>query len=170
VSNPHNVDNSDSGVDVGGALERLFEVGVRLADGMDQGLVEFGLTRARAEVIWRLGRHGPMTQRALSRLLHITPRSVTGLIDALEADGFVARGAHPTDRRATLVSLTDRGGAAARRMGAGYRELAQRLFGDLPTAELTQLISALDRMLERLRADEAMPASAGPEPSRGKVS
>ncbi|MEN3610618.1 MarR family transcriptional regulator [Plantactinospora sp. ZYX-F-223] len=42
----------------------------------------------------------------LSQALKCTPRNVTGLVDALEAAGFVARSAHPTDRRATVVSLT----------------------------------------------------------------
>lgn len=37
------------------------------------------------------------------------PRNVTGLLDALTDKGYVARQPHPTDRRATLVSLTDHG-------------------------------------------------------------
>ena len=41
-----------------GALERLFELAVVLAEAMDRGLAERGLTRARAEVLWRLGRNG----------------------------------------------------------------------------------------------------------------
>jgi len=48
------------------ALERLFELAVVLVDAMDRGLSARGLTRARAELIWRLQRQGPMTQRELS--------------------------------------------------------------------------------------------------------
>jgi DNA-binding MarR family transcriptional regulator len=40
-------------------------------------------------------------------------RNVTGLVDALQADGFVMRSPHPTDQRTTLVTLTEQGGAAA---------------------------------------------------------
>ena len=36
-------------------------------------------------------------------------RNVTGLVDALEGAGFVTRSPHPTDRRATVVSLTPQG-------------------------------------------------------------
>jgi DNA-binding MarR family transcriptional regulator len=47
-----------------------------------------------------------MTQRQLSEALQCSPRNVTGLVDALGSDGLAERGAHPTDRRASLVALT----------------------------------------------------------------
>ncbi|HEV3399799.1 MAG TPA: MarR family transcriptional regulator, partial [Actinomycetes bacterium] len=90
---------------------RLFQLTVRLGEEMEKGLVERGLTRARAAVIWQLHQQGPVTQRTLSQALRVSPRNITGLLDALEAGGYVARGRHPTDRRATLVSLTDEGAA-----------------------------------------------------------
>ncbi len=55
------------------AVERLFELVVLLADGMERGLAERGLSRARAQLLWRLGQRGPMTQRDLSRALSCTP-------------------------------------------------------------------------------------------------
>src|ERR671922_327023 len=118
------------------ALERLSELAVLLTDAMDRGLAQRGLTRSRAELLWRLRRQSPMTQRALSRALRCTPPNVTDLVDALEAAGLVARGPHPTDRRATLVGLTDAGRAAAARMQADYGTLAADLFSDLKGEEL----------------------------------
>jgi DNA-binding MarR family transcriptional regulator len=138
-------------------LERLFELSVLLVDGMEGGLSARGLSRARAEVIWRLQRHGPMTQRALSQALQCTPRNVTGLVDALQADGFVARERHPTDRRATLVQLTQRGTAAAAQWHDGYRTLANLLFADLDAAELARFAATLDDLLARLRAGTQAP-------------
>ncbi len=140
-----------SQVDAGQALERLFELAVLLNGAIDQGLAEGGLTRARAELMWRLIQHGAMTQRELSEALRCSPRNVTGLVDALEADGFVARRPHPTDRRATLVELTRRGGAATGGWQVGYRDLAALLFADLDAPELSSFVTTLDRVLERLR-------------------
>ncbi len=131
-------------------LERLFELGVLLADAMDSGLVERGLTRSRAELIWRLRREGPQTQRELSQLLQCTPRNVTGLVDALEAAGFVERGPHPTDRRASVVTLTRKGSTATARMEAEYQEAARTLFADLDPAELDAFSATLDRILAQL--------------------
>ncbi len=157
----HNAVSTDKTSALGGAvLERLFELGVRLAEGMDRGLADEGLTRSRAEVIWRLRRGGPVTQRALSVQLHVTPRNVTGLVDALEAGGFVARGAHPTDRRATLVALTEKGESAARNMEDGYRRLAESLFGGLRERDLISFVRTLDLVLARLR-ESGVPPSDG---------
>lgn len=139
------------------ALERLFELALLLTDGMERGLAERGLSRARAELLWRLRARSPMTQRELSQELRCTPRNVTDLVDALETAGLVARGPHPTDRRATLVSLTDRGTAAAARMQAEYRQFAAELFRDVPPAELASFAKVVDHTLSRLR--ESGPAA-----------
>ncbi len=146
------------------ALERLFELAVLLVDAMEGGLSERGLTRARAELIWRLQQHGAMTQRALSQALRCTPRNVTGLVDALQADGLVWRGPHPTDRRATLVELTERGRAAATAWQSGYQELAGLLFADLDAADLARFVATLDRMLGRLRDGASAPSATVDEP------
>jgi DNA-binding MarR family transcriptional regulator len=141
------------------ASGRLFELAALLGNSIDRGLAEQGLTRARAEVIWRLGRQGPMTQRELSEALRCTPRNVTGLVDALESEELVTRRPHPTDRRATLVTLTKRGGMIASEWQAGYQEQAERLFAGLDAIEVAGFVATLDRVLERLR-DEGS-ASAG---------
>jgi DNA-binding MarR family transcriptional regulator len=146
--------------DASAALEQLFDLSVRLVDAMDGGLSARGLTRARGELIWRLRLRGPMTQRELSQMLRCTPRNVTGLVDALQADGFVMRSPHPTDRRATLVTLTEQGGAAAASWQSGYQELAARLFTGLAAADLARFKDTLDRMLEQLEDGTAVTPSA----------
>ena len=155
----HNVPDAEL---VGGDLfQRLFELGVRLADTMDRGLAERGLTRARAELLWRLRRHGPQAQRALSVLLECTTRNVTGLVDALEAGGYVQRRPHPTDRRATLVDLTPRGTDAARRMEREASAASRDLFVGIEPSELAAFSATLDRVLVRMGAtpeNETRPA------------
>jgi DNA-binding MarR family transcriptional regulator len=141
-------------------LERLFELAVLLVDGMENGLSERGLTRARAELIWRVQRQGPMTQRELSQALQCTPRNVTGLVDALQADGYVLREPHPTDRRATLVRLTELGVGAATEWRRGYQDLANLLFADLGADEFARFAAVLDHLLGRTRTGSSSPASS----------
>lgn len=137
--------------DAARAAERLFELAAVLGAAMDGWLAERGLTRARAEVLWRLRDQGPMTQRELSQALRCSPRNVTGLIDALQAGGLVTREAHPTDRRAILATLTTRGAATAAEMRARHEQTANALFADLQPTELTSFATALDRVLARIR-------------------
>jgi DNA-binding MarR family transcriptional regulator len=120
---------------------------------MDRGLAERGLTRARAELLWHLHRRGPVMQRELSQALRCTPRNVTDLVDTLEAVGLVARGPHPTDRRATMVSLTEQGRTAAARLQAEYGKFARTLFADQDGQDLDAFARVVDNTLHRLRSD-----------------
>jgi DNA-binding MarR family transcriptional regulator len=157
VNQPHNeAAPRDAAAHEG--LAGLFLLAALLGDSMDQGLAEHGLTRARGEVMWTLHHRGPMTQRELSQALRCSPRNVTGLLDALQAAHFVTRDAHPTDRRATLVNLTEHGSTTVSAWSAEYDEFAATLFTDLTTPELTSFVTALNRVLARLR--DAAPARA----------
>jgi DNA-binding MarR family transcriptional regulator len=128
-------------------------------------MVERGLTRARAELLWRLYHQGSMTQRELSDALRCTPRNVTGLLDALETDGFVARAPHPGDRRATLVALTKRGDAALAQLHADYEQSASQLFAGIPPRNLRIFLNTLEELIDRLRtASGAASQTTGTRP------
>jgi DNA-binding MarR family transcriptional regulator len=132
-------------------VDRLFELAVVLSDLMNRRLADSGLTPARGEIIWLLHRRGQLTQRELSDILDCTPRNVTGLVDALENAGFVARTRHPTDRRAVLVSLATRGQTLAAGWGVDRDDGTARLFAGTSSADLATFATVLDRVLAALR-------------------
>ena len=99
-----------------------------------------------------LHRTGPRTQRQLSEVLKCTPRNVTGLVDALEHAGFVERTAHPNDRRATVVRLSDPGRTLIADWGADRSHGTTALLGGIPADELAVFSAVLDQVLVRLRA------------------
>ncbi|GAA1693953.1 hypothetical protein GCM10009765_49020 [Fodinicola feengrottensis] len=147
----HNEEASEESVSPEAALGRVMELSFLMAADMDAGQAKLGLTRARATIMWQLHHSGPTTQRALSDALKVTPRNITGLVDALEGGNFVVRTPHPTDRRAILVKLTDHGAQTAASMETGWHEFAGQLFGHLSGAELEAFLGTLDGVLERLR-------------------
>lgn len=132
------------------AYERMFELAVVLSDAMDDGLAERGLTRSRAELLWRLQHQEPMTQRDLSDALRCTPRNVTGLLDGLQAEALVERTAHPTDRRATLVTLTDRGRSVLAELQTRQQTSSRELFAEISAGDLKTFLATLDHVLARL--------------------
>lgn len=91
-----------------------------------------------------------MVQRRLSDAMRVTPRYVTNLVDALEASGWVSRRPHPSDRRATLVELTDRGFAVAGQMEKERGAAARELFGDIDPDDLATFVAIMDRLLASL--------------------
>jgi DNA-binding MarR family transcriptional regulator len=137
-------DDDDSAVSLVGVLFRLAP---RLVDLLDMGARDYGLGFARGRVLWAIRDSGPMLMRALSEALGVSPRTVTGLVDALEADGWVTRSPHPTDRRATIISLTPTSETTLARLGDTYRGLAHDLVGDVSDEDLV-LCRAVIRQLE----------------------
>lgn len=133
------------------ALDRVLELAVVLNDDMERELAHRGLTAARAHLVWVLHKRGPSTQQALAQALGVTPRAITGLVDALADGGFVTREPHPRDRRATLVTFTDNGAAAAETLECDHRELARALFGDMSPTAFGAFTRGLDAVLGRMR-------------------
>jgi DNA-binding MarR family transcriptional regulator len=110
-----------------------------------------GLSPARMQVVGLLaGAAESLIMRQLTQALGTTARAVTGLVDGLEAEGLVHRTPHPTDRRATLVSLTD----AGRELIGGSRgqgmAAAAQVFSVLSEEEQRTLLGLLDRVTEAL--------------------
>jgi DNA-binding MarR family transcriptional regulator len=73
-----------------------------------------GMSFGRARTIRRLARR-PMSMSELAEALGIDRSNATVVVDDLEAQGFVRRKPHPTDRRAKLVEATAKGKRLARR-------------------------------------------------------
>ena len=121
------------------ALDRVLELALLVNADMTRGLAARGLTESRTRLLWELLQRGPSTQRELADALHVSPRNVTGLVDALVATGFVSREPHPSDRRATLVQFTEHGADVARSLERDQHEFARTLFAGMPKAQLDRL-------------------------------
>jgi len=70
-----------------------------------------GVTFARYEVLMLLhfSHAGSLPMTVIGTRLQVHPTSVTNAVDRLEGAGLVRRLPHPTDRRTTLVALSDDG-------------------------------------------------------------
>ncbi|MCC3270428.1 MarR family transcriptional regulator [Arthrobacter gengyunqii] len=77
--------------------------------------------------------------KELAERLRIAPRSATEVVDQLAAKGLVERAAHPTDRRATLLSLTDEGAQLRKQVLADRKREADEFFSVLEPADRAEL-------------------------------
>lgn len=134
------------------ALDRVLLLTVLLGRDMAESLARMGLTEARAHLLWELQARGPCTQRTLASALHVTPRAITALVDGLAETGFVTREPRPGDRRAVLVTFTERGRATAQVLADGHRELAAHLFAGLTAEAFDGFDAGLSHVVDRLRA------------------
>ena len=128
----------------------LFRLAPRLVDLIDMGERDYGLGFARGRVLWALRDSGPVVMRALSVALGVSPRTVTGLVDSLEADGWVTRSPHPADRRATIVSLTPASEVTLIRLTDSYHALARDLLADVSDDDLERCRAVIRQLEDRL--------------------
>jgi DNA-binding MarR family transcriptional regulator len=131
-----------------------------LNEDSSQDPAAYGLTQSRTRVLWRLRQRGPTTQSELADAIGVSARTVTGLVDALVATGFVTREPHPADRRATLVTLTAHGAKTTDDLFRRPQELAQAPFAKMPTEPFDCLLSSLDDVLARCSSSKL---TAGPD-------
>jgi hypothetical protein len=92
---------------------------VLLNDDMTRSLARDGLTVSRTHLLWELEQRGPSTQRVLADAMKVSARTVTSLVDALSATGFVTREAHRRAHRRPRPAPPARPGGGARRGRAG---------------------------------------------------
>jgi MarR family transcriptional regulator, organic hydroperoxide resistance regulator len=86
-----------------------FEMQDRLQAHFTGLAAEHGLSAGQAKVLMQLQPEGAVTMRQLAGELQYDASNLTGVVDRLEQMGAVRRQAHPHDRRAKAVLLTDEG-------------------------------------------------------------
>ncbi len=110
-----------------------------------------GLSYSRLRLLQALHCGGPAIMRDLGEQLGATPRNMTALVDGLEEAHLVVRRPHPTDRRATLIELSETGAQAAGQALEPRLDAMAELFTSLSAAEREQfsaLIVKLTRVME----------------------
>ncbi|HEY4918288.1 MAG TPA: MarR family transcriptional regulator [Solirubrobacteraceae bacterium] len=114
---------------------------------------EHRFSLSQGAVLGRIDREGTMSIGDLAVAERVRPQSMTQTVSDLEADGLIARGADPSDRRRILVELTDQGRQTLeddRRQREGW--LARAISEDLTAQERTVLEQAVT-LLRRLAED-----------------
>ena len=81
-------------------------------------------------------------------------RNVTKLVDALESDGLLERLTHPSDRRVTLISLTQQGTQVAK-TGILLSKQADEMFATLSGRDQADFKRVLARLLDELARRES---------------
>ncbi|WP_116996048.1 MarR family winged helix-turn-helix transcriptional regulator [Desertimonas flava] len=120
----------------------------RFLDGKGSG----GFSYPHLRVLETLHCQGPSTMRPLAEGLGLTARNLTAVADALESDGLLRRVGHPTDRRATILELTDAGLAAADESLAPRFGEIMALFDRLSPSDRAQFARTLAELVDAMEA------------------
>ncbi|HZX03294.1 MarR family winged helix-turn-helix transcriptional regulator [Kribbella sp.] len=96
-----------------------------------------GLGASDSQFMTLLQTYGPLTPRQLTEHTGLTSGTVTGVIDRLEAHGFVTRQPDPADRRKVVVTPSIE--AINERLAPLYADQGNRLAGVLASRSIEEL-------------------------------
>lgn len=99
---------------------------------------------------------GPATQRQILERLSIAQPTLTSLVQRMERDGIVRRTSHLSDRRASMIELTDQGRQKLSEAFVVMEGVAEPALAGLSLEEQASLVSALkviSRNLDRTDCD-----------------
>ncbi|MGQ2911053.1 MarR family winged helix-turn-helix transcriptional regulator [Aeromicrobium sp.] len=115
------------------------------------------LSRTAAGTLSALERRGPSRISDLTRLEAVGQPAMTGLVQRLEASGLVSRTSDPSDRRATLVAVTDAGRDALAERRRQQDAIVAARVARLPPDQLAALDAAVDAIVELTQEDHDQP-------------
>ncbi len=115
---------------------------------------EFKFTLPRFDVLAQLQR-SPEGLRLgeLSQRMMVTGGNLTGIVEALAADGYIRREQLPSDRRSVMVRLSKSGEKAFAKMALAHEKWLKELFCGMTPEEIGSMTRELDTLKKSIRLE-----------------
>ena len=149
--------------------ERPFRLGFLIHDVsrlrrtvVDKALRPLGVTRSQWWVLANLSRHngGGMMQTELSKVMDVGKVTLGGLIDRLEASGYVERQPEPGDRRAKRVVMTPKGIKLLWQIQKVGKVVNAQIMTGISATDILRAENLLHKMKQQLIAMDAVPGGS----------
>lgn len=113
---------------------------------------EHDVSSNRLVLMWLLSRVGELRMGVIAQMLDLTPRAITGQVDALEREGLAERRASELDGRVFYVRLTDRGSALISALEPELMASFTSLFSCLDKSEIREMVRILEKLTDHMQA------------------
>ena len=118
---------------------------------------ELGFTPSQLHCVAWVGSEQALTMGEISRRLGITEKTITGVVDRLEASGHLKRERDVADRRVVRVHLTEAGLDVFHQIDSVVSTKLRRILGVLDADDRCSLLRILETLRERLGARSDSP-------------
>lgn len=115
------------------------------------------LERSAYAILCRLDDEGPQRLGALASVFQLDPSTITRQVQSLERAGLAERSTDPTDRRVSLLALTDSGLDAVQATRSHRRGQLLRVLTDWSQDDVRRFADLLDqfnRSIDRVTEEE----------------
>jgi DNA-binding MarR family transcriptional regulator len=113
---------------------------------------ERNLTTGQLLCLRALAKEDNLPIRQISKRIFLSPSTVTGVIDRLEARGLIARRRDNPDRRIISLVITDEGRRLVESAPVPIQSLLAENLKKLPLQEVQGICSGLERVLDFIKA------------------
>ncbi len=104
------------------------------------------LTKSSRRILYTLNKNGDLNQRAISKMLNISPQAVSETIKKLEVDNLITK---DTTKKETIISLTEDGVKHALLVEQLISNHANKLFTDFNEDELQNVINFINKLINQ---------------------
>jgi len=134
-------------------IELISNIARKVAKNVGHIAADVGLSTTEALALWKL-RKGPCKASEIADGLGLSPSTITGILDRLEAGGWISREADPVDRRAVNIGPTKKLTEFLKGAKRTVSKSLERTLGDLPPDLIGRLCADLSRVLALLEAED----------------
>jgi DNA-binding MarR family transcriptional regulator len=139
---------------------RLIRLEARMQAAVGERLRAIGVSIPQCDVLTTLGEAEGVSQQELAKRLYVTKGNISGLLDRLEAAGFVERRSTESDRRQYAIYLTDKGRDMARDALVVQHKWIASTLGRMSEADLATLEAQLVTLRNIVREEQDRAPSA----------
>lgn len=111
---------------------------------------EHGVASNRLVLMWLLKQVGELRMGLIAQMLDLTPRAITGQVDALEREGLAERRQSESDGRVYYVSLTDKGARFISGIEPQLVASFASVFSCLDRSEIREMIRILEKLTDHM--------------------
>lgn len=132
---------------------RLGQAALLASDLVESNLAKLGLKLGEFDVLASLRRSGPpfrLNPTQLWQGMLLSSGAMTNRLDRLETAGYIERSPDPNDRRATLVSLTEKGLKLIDEAVVSHTKNEEECIQDFSVEELASLNSLLSKLKQSI--------------------
>lgn len=101
----------------------------------------------RERILRLVDSSGRISQKQLAQQFSVSPQSMSEALSKLEHDGYIVRTKNETDKRETLVSLTEKGRSHSAEVSEERTRQAQKFFAAFTQSEKETLYSLMEKLM-----------------------
>lgn len=116
-----------------------------------EGACRVKLTLSQIAILDILSRDKEAKMSDMARYMGITTAAMTGIIERLVRDGYVARVSDPDDRRVINIKLTGKGISTVKSLLEQKKRMITKVFGVLSEKERDEYLKILTRIQDGLK-------------------